>query len=778
MTMSRQAPFMLCLFWLTACAVAIEQGERLQFADGLYARGMYEMAAREYQAFLDANQRGEGLDTAWYRLGESLLNLDKKREAEAAFKKVVFDHPKSPFRYKAGFRAAELAAEAGRTDQAANQWEAILAASPPADMAAAALYRLGSVRAREGNGDAAVKAFSRIKTDFSSSPFYAHALLALASLVAGTTAEKDSAAAMLRSAATNAASPRLAAEALFQLGELEFRRGAWEPSLAAYQQLVARYPGDDRVGETGLRMAWALHHLGRQDEALKACEAASSRPGSAQNAAEWLYLKANALRQLKRDGDAIQVYGQLLDRWPNDALASSAAYEQALSMLKAERYRDAAAAAARLKPKPELKADVAWILAESFAQLKETDKAIQNYRAIVEQCPSSPLRQHAWYRWAHVLQVRNDFEAAARQYAAVLQAYPGGDGAPQELFASAYCLSRLGKHADAVRDWSTLVQRFPDNALVEESLYHKGTSLLHLKQDEQALASFVQLLRQFPKTRFAAEANYWSGTLQEAAGRLAEAESAYRAGLGAGVTGETASRNKMRLAAVLQRLNKPEESAKLLDNLVASGTTADLPPELLEWLAGFHLDRAEHKESLAAAAALTSRPDGEKRALPWLVSARCRRALKQRAEATTAYDKAVALAGPGRIGAEAALESGELALEAGNLRQAGAAFDKAIALAAEDRFIPLRAAASVGKGRVLRADGKAEEAGRVFMSVAILFDDAQLVPESLYEAARSFREAGKHLESAKAAEELRQRFPNSAWIKKIEQPNPEESKRP
>ena len=777
MTMPRSVPSLLCLFVLAVSVHAIEQGERLQFADGLYARGMYEMAAREYQAFLDANPRGEGVDTAWYRLGESLLNLDKKREAETAFKKVVFNHPGSPFRFKAGFRAAELAAEAGRTDQAANQWEAILAASPPPDMAAASLYRLGNIRAREGNSAAAVKAFARIKTEFASSPFYAHALLALAGLTGGTAAEKDSAAGMLRAAATNAASPRLSAESLFQLGELEFRRDAWEPSLAAYRQLVVKYPGDERAKETAIQITWALHHLGRQDEVLKACDAAPTGPGVARGA-EWLYLRANALRQLNRHGDAVQVYGQLLDRWPDDALAPSAAYEQALSLFKAERYKEAVAAGVKLKPKQELKADVMWILAESHMQLKDADKAAQYYRSIVEECQTSPLRQHAWYRWAHILQTKGEYETAAKQYAAALQAYPGSEGAPQTLFASAYCLSRLGKHAEAVRDWSTLCRRFPDNSLVEESLYHKATSLLYLKQDEQALATFVQLLRQFPKTRFAGEANYWSGTLQETAGKLAEAEAAYRAGLDAGVTGETASRNRLRLAVVLQRLNKPEDSAKLLDGLVASGTTADLPPELLEWLAGFHLDRAEHKEALAAASVLTGRPDGEKRPLPWVVAARCRRALKQRAEAMTAYDKAVALAGPGRLGAEAALESGELALEAGALRQAGTAFDKAIAFAAEDRFIPLRAAGCVGKGRVLRADGKTEEAARVFMSVAILFDDAQLVPESLYEAARSFREAGKLIESAKAVEELRQRFPNSAWIKKIEQPNSGESRRP
>lgn len=769
------ATSIVCLLGLASGAAAVEQSERLQFADGLYARGMYEMAAREYQTFLDANPRGEGVDTAWYRLGESLVNMDRKRDAEAAFKKVVFDHPKSPFRYKAGFRAAELAAEAGRSDQAANQWEAILADSPPQDMAAASLYRLGRIRAKEGNTAAAAKAFSKIKTDYASSPFYPYALLALAGLVAASPEEKDNAAAMLRAAVTNASTPRLAAEALFQLGELEFRRGAWEASLSAFRQLAEKYPSDERTGEIALRSAWALHNLGRHDEVLKACAAAKPRPA---DGAGWLYLSANALRQLKRTAEAVKVYGQLLDKWPDDELAPAAAYEQVLAMYHAGRYKDAVAAAAKLKPKPELKADVAWIMAESYVQLKDNDRAVQFYRSIVEQCATSPLRQHAWYRWAYILQTSAEFEAAAKQYAAALQAYPASEGAPQALFASAYCLSRLGRHGEAVRDWSALIQRYPDNALVEESLYHKGMSTVHLKQEEQALATFAQLLKQFPKSKFAAEANFWSGAILETAGKTSEAETAYRAAIATGLAGELASRATMRLAVVLQKLEKPAESAKLLDTLVAAGSSAGMPPEMLEWLAGYHMDRAEHREALAAASALTGRPDGGKRALPWLVAARARRALKQSAEAAAAYEKAVTLGGQGRLGAEAALEMGELALEAGNMRQAGNAFDKAITLANEDRLIPLRAAATVGKGRVLRAEGKGEEAGRVFMSVAILFDDAKLVPESLYEAARAFRESGKHLESSKAADELRQRFPNSAWLSKIDRPNPEDVPKP
>ena len=746
---------------LPAGAGAVEGPERLQFADGLYSRGMYDLAIKEYRAFLDSNPRGEGSDTACYRMAESYMSLTNAAAAEPLFRRVFSDFPRSPFRFKAWFRSAELAADAGRTETACSYLDTMLAANAPSDLASAALYRLGGLRAQLGQKELAARAYTRIRTDFAASPFYAHALLALAGPAGASSADRDEAAAMLRTAATNTVSTRLAAEAWFQLGELEFRRNAWEAAAQAYTQVAA---ADTRAPEAHIQRAWCLYNLGRYAETLLAFDTDAASPGAVR-AAEWLYLKANALRQLQRYDEAVESYARFLTRYRDDAMTPAAAYEQALSLHRAGRHREAIEAAEALKPKPELKPDVAWILAESHAALKAPDKAITYYRALVDQFAGSPLRPHAMYRLAHLLQTRGEYGPAAEQYAALAQAYPAADTIPQALFASALCHMKLGKHAEAVQDWSALLKRFPDHALAEEALYQKALVLLHLKQDEPAAAALNELVTRFPKSRYVPEAHYGSGLLLDTAGKPAEAAAEYRAALAGGLAGDTTVKAQFRLAVVLQKIEKPVESAAMLDPLVAAGKTGDCPPELLEWLALHHLDRSEHKEAAAAAQAALAMPEGAKRPMLWLALARARRGLQQYAAADEAYDKA--MAGEGRPAIEAALESGDMSLDSRALRQAASAYDKAATMATDDRYLPLRAAAYAGKAKVLRAEGKYEEAAKHFMSVAILFDDGSLVPTCLLEAERAFRMAGRKDDAAKAAEELKRRYPNSAWVKQL-----------
>ena len=56
--------------------------------------------------------------------------------------------------------------------------------------------------------------------------------------------------------------------------------------------------------------------------------------------------------------------------------------------------------------------------------------------------------------------------------------------------------------------------------------------------------------------------------------------------------------------------------------------------------------------------------------------------------------------------------------------------------------------------------GKFDEAGRAFMSVALLYDDPAVTPRALKKAAASYQRAGKADEADKAARQLKEKYPN------------------
>ena len=91
----------------------------------------------------------------------------------------------------------------------------------------------------------------------------------------------------------------------------------------------------------------------------------------------------------------------------------------------------------------------------------------------------------------------------------------------------------------------------------------------------------------------------------------------------------------------------------------------------------------------------------------------------------------------------------------------------AASLAADDSLAAIRAQAYAGLGRAAKAAGDSAAAARYFMSVAVLYDDTNLVPECLGEAALAFGQAGRTDEARRTAEELQKRYPQSAWAGKV-----------
>jgi tetratricopeptide (TPR) repeat protein len=751
-----------------AGAAALDRAEQLQFADGLYSRGMYELAIREYLSFLAGATNGASADLALYRIAESYRHLGNRVAADAAYKRVYAEHPTGEYHFRAGLRRAELALDAGQSDAAIALLQAMVKESPPADMAAGALYLLGSALNKAGRQNEAAEHYERLLAEHPGSPFGSYAALALGAIRAAQPNLAARAAALFQMAATNPASPRVGAEAWFQLGELYYREKQYEASARAYDKLTALYPNDDRVPESRLQMAWAFHHAGLYAEALQRVQAAlAGTPPAAGREADWLYLKANCERQLSRHEEAVQTYNALLEKYPQDATADRAAYERCLAYFRLGNYGEAIRRAKDLNVAPPARKDVYWLLAESHAALKEADYAIQYYRLLVEQFPESELAPDALYRLAHQLQNKGDFAPAADRFGQLARTFPSHELAAQALFASAYCLSRAGKNEDAIRDWTTVATKYPASPYVEESLYQKAMTETFLRRDAQALATWRDLLARFSATRFGADAHFWAGVLLEEAGKLEEAEAELRAALKGNPQTELQMRIQFRLGLVLQRRGRPEESAVLLQGLIGSPLRDRFSPELLEWLAEYHLGRKEFAPGADAAGLLVAKTQEPAwLQIGWNLVGRGQLGQGRTAEARQSFEKAVDAPARTPAAADACLSLGQLALDAGAYPEARQRFERAAGLASTEKQLPVRARAYAGMGRAFKAEGRLDDAAKHFLSVAILFDGPDLVPECLFEAAAALRTLGRADESRTALKELSERYPDSPWAKR------------
>src|SRR5437762_7572220 len=82
---------------------------QLDYANGLFTRKLYDLAAPEYQKYLDDYPGRAGRANAYFSLGECYRNLNRASSARTNFQKVLNDYGESEFAGPAGYALAEMA---------------------------------------------------------------------------------------------------------------------------------------------------------------------------------------------------------------------------------------------------------------------------------------------------------------------------------------------------------------------------------------------------------------------------------------------------------------------------------------------------------------------------------------------------------------------------------------------------------------------------------------------------------------------------------------------
>ena len=744
----------------------IEAGDRKLFADGLLSRGLFSLALPEYRALAERKPPPRELDVVLYRLGECQRHLKQNAEAEVSYRRLAAEVPASPLRDRAVLRRGLIILEMGRPAIAAELLESLLPSQTNAEIQVAATYHAGEAQELAGQTNAAIAHYRALRRQAPQHAFAAYAGLRLASLLAQRhePAAASEAAALYDALAAKPLNARIGAEALFQGASLAYNGGGHETSARLYRQLAERYPDDPRTAEAARFAAWAHYRIGRfadaRDYAARALAAAGLPPAER---AEWLYIQANCQRQTERHAEAVKSYDALLAAAPDSTFAPAARYERLLALFKEGAYAQVLKDADGFThPPADLKPELLWLQAEAAEALKDGARAIQFYRLLLGERPDSPLAADATYRLAYQLQQQQAWAESSRVYLDLAARWPTNALAPQALFASGLCLAQAGQSDGALRDWHLLLTRFPKHETVPDALFQKAMEEIKLGHDGEAAVTLDQLLREHPGFARLDEARFWRAQQAYAAREMGEAERLLRACLAGHPPVAVGREASFLLGLVLQASGRDGEAAALFQPLIEAPVGEKFTVDRLNWLAEFQHARKAFPESEAAARAMAARaPSAEWKQAAATLLGRALQAQDRRDAAIDAYQQALDSGARTRYGAEAALRRGELLLTARRTEEAEAQLRDAAARASTPELQDFRAYAYAALGRAAEARGDREAAVRYHMSVAILFDDPQMVPAALDRAAALLDELGRKDESRATIAELLQRYPES-----------------
>ncbi len=745
-------------------ATAMTDDERLQFANGLYRRGLFELAVPEYQTILTNAAAAPMHDLAAFRLGESFRSLNRMPEAAAAYEDVMTHHPESMFIHRAAFRRAEIDWQEGRLRDAGRRLQQLIKTKPPEDIEAAALYYLGLSQFDLDRFDDALKSFTRMLKDHPASPYSDFARVKLADLLDMQGKPAAEIVTLLTRVAERPETPAIGAEALAKAGRLAYREREYNEAARLFSALASRYPEDIWNEQIRQEAAWSYLYTDRLEQA-RVLAVAGLAAAAPEARTVWLYLLANLERRATNVREARARYDDLLaSAADDDPLVPAAAFEAANLAFSESDFEEALSLMTRAGDQPGRELAALWIRAGSLRALDDDDGAAVAYQRILTEFPASDRAPAAAYQIALMADERGDVAASAVGFTKVAEQYPESPLAPGAWMAAAAAYQRAGRLPEAIAAWAHVLDGYPAYEGRDEAHIGKARAEVNLERDQDASATLNALIIEHPESRFFAEALFLRGTVLEKDEVYDGAVFHYQRALAASPSGALARQAQNRLVAALQRLGRHDDAAALLNRLLAAGGTQPLPSPLVEWLARWNLEQKDYPAAATAAATLAATGETPAwRQTGFYISGLATLEQGARDTAREAFAAAAALALNTRETALAHYELGSMTLAENNPADAIAHFTAAAERASTDTAMDIRARSYLMLGRAHEALGAWSDAARYYLGVGVLFDDDVLTPESLYRAALALDAQGLIAERDRVHEELHERFPASTW---------------
>jgi TolA-binding protein len=742
---------------------------QLDYANGLFTRKLYDLAAPEYQKYLDDYPGRAGRANAYFSLGECYRNLGRASSARTNLQKVLNDYGDSEFAGPAAYALAEMAfadkdyatalplfhrsvgkskepavtlsahyfearcLEAlGRKEEAANIYAEVAEGGNPNPFREDARITAASIFAARGRKIDALKQYEALASEAQKSSLKAESavrggMLALDLVQADKgkvdKAMADRAEALLRKGRALPESGKFRAIAQAALRRLQYQTGQ-------YAQLLAEYKKDQ-----------------------------GNLPEAAQ--AEVLLLAANSERQLGHSKEAETLYSQIIKKFPDREEAKDAAYQRLINVYNSDPSALISAVDNFLATNPTSeRANQAKLLkAEAFYKQQNCAEAVPIYEELRASQLSAKLRAEAAYKLGLCHAQEKNVPGVIEAFTYYTQTFPDDPQVPAALAQRALAYQQDKNYVAAVADLNTILTKYPKTHEREAALQLKALILGQQENTKGMMETFRQLLREFPKSSVAAQAQYYIG-------KAAFESKDYKTALSALNAARQLNKDQYytlaSLRIMLSQFYLKDRAAltKEVNSFMANSPDTNIPPEVLEWLGiGYYNEKNfQAAQKYLSALRKIDNPGSVKPDFLFYLGDTAIK-LKNLPEAEDAFSKYLQTAKDPAGKAKVLLALGSVKISVHKPDEAQKIAEEIMTLQPEGR---VNAEARLLAGEVQMERGNFDDAGKAFKGVALLYDDPAITPRALDKASSSYRQAGKTEEAERLSHELHERYPNYA----------------
>lgn len=726
----------------------------LEYANSLYARGLHDMAAPEFEKFLKLYPNSPDRQMATFRLGECHRATGNLNSAKTAYETLVASFGAGDFLGPAAYRLADLYYQEKNFQSALPFYRKASVLLKEPNIVTASRFYTGRCLEQLGRPLEARTVYEDVINAKANPDFVEASRLSLAQLLSAGSLKKE-ALKQYELLAKESAKPQMRAEALVKGGMLRLELKQIQQAKIDLEAALAipEIGAIKEVAQIGvLKILFESESykefLAKYPPALEELSA-EARP-------EILMLAATAHRQLSQNSLARDVYQRVSKEYPGTDYDNQARYELLLTLYNTNDPGVLEAAESYLASTSEgpKRDQVLLIKAETLFKKQDYAAALPVYQAVENSSLAPRLKEEALFRLGWCYQQSQQPEKAIAAFSKFLEQAPSHTLAPSALAQRAVAFQQTKDFAGALKDFDAILTRFPKAKERELALQQKAL-ILGQQQDNSGMSgTFQKLLQEFPNSPVAAQANYWIGwaafEAKEYKNAISPLENARKLD-----SSQFFERATLRIMLSHFYLEQDDALAAEVDLYSSGNAKGKVPAEILRWLGAEFFKSGQFELADKYLFALTARPD-DLVAEDWLLLGRsqCQQGLFSKAIGSV--ETYLSLVNEPFPKATGLLILAQAQLGERKFEIAERSAEQACALQPEGK---LNAQGRILLGDIAFTQADHEKAARIYMSVSVVFDDPQITPKALEKAALAYRKAGNESEASKVTNTLQSRYP-------------------
>ncbi|MFH1790935.1 MAG: tetratricopeptide repeat protein [Candidatus Omnitrophota bacterium] len=742
--------------------------DQLDFADGLFERGLYDMARDEYKKFIDMYPASIHCPDACFGAAESLFFLKRYDEAIEEYNNYAGLYPDGDKVPVAVLRVGQAYFMEGNARDAVKYLNKVPMHRLDARFGPMLYFYRARAYEALGNRGMMKKNFEAAAGGEGRDEYRALALLELGHM-SREGAKSDAAVGYYSEAYECSDDPSTKAFALHKKGEAQFEAAEYGAAEASFREVLEKYPENDVSGNAVANLLLALYEEDKFTEVISAYAKYGSSARSGEDAFDALYVVASAHEETGNYAEALAKLEEVLAAGGiSDARRHKAVMKKAETLGHAGRFDDALALLdSELKASDSDIDHMIFMKAEADYCIAAYDESAQAYKKVIDEYPSSDYRDSCLYGVCFALKAAGDDKAAAGAFLDYFSSGGDEEKRKEALYNAILIDTKLGRAREAIKNSRTYLGKFRSGSLREKVLFRLGLLYSGMKDYYNATDTFRRFIQQYGGSGHLNNAYFQLGYNLQLAGKTDEALVSY-GNITDKADMDTRYFGLKNTALIYLDRDDNRKAAEAFDRIITEFPGNDLDAGVYLWLAKFYLDGSKFTDTLRVLDACAGRKDmdGASRAEAAYFSGEAYRGMKDYGKAAECYDEAMRGGGDAVLKGASRIGRGLCLIESGDLDGAKSEFDAALLENADDNTVTMRSRFELARIAELNDDD--DEAYKMYMLVAILYDDAYYCPESLLRAGALFESSGKTNEARKAYDEIIKKYPSSDAAKEAQ----------